>query len=341
MSWLEASGHTLLVAIAASVVATLFCRGLALRLGVVDKPNPIVPQHRRPVAYLGGLAIGLALAAAWAEAIWRAAPAASAAQATQAGDVRGLLLSALAFLVLGLIDDLWRLAPAPKLALQGVAALAGVAAGLRLPLSGIEVVDGTLAALWIVTVVNAFNFTDVCDGLVAGIAVLSLLVGAAMVPAGLSTVALAAAGATLGFLLFNRPPASIFLGDAGSHLLGFLVAALGLEIAAGSASLIGRSRMVLLAAVPLFELVFITAVRLRKGLPWWKGSPDHFSLRLQAGGLGRGQVDAMGWLASALAAGLALLLPSLPPSVAAVAWIGVLAAALVAARLLLRWEVGG
>jgi UDP-GlcNAc:undecaprenyl-phosphate GlcNAc-1-phosphate transferase len=98
------------------------------------------------------------------------------------------------------------------------------------------------------------------------------------------------AGALLGFFIFNSPKASIFLGDAGSHLLGFFLAAFTLKCTRGMDFLNGILWMIFICSIFLFELVFITTVRIRKGKPWWKGSPDHFSLRLQKAGYTRWQI---------------------------------------------------
>jgi UDP-GlcNAc:undecaprenyl-phosphate GlcNAc-1-phosphate transferase len=141
--------------------------------------------------------------------------------------------------------------------------------------------------------VNATNFTDVCDGLVASLGVVTLLAMALILrPPGAVTY-VAASGACAGFFLRNRPPAIIFLGDAGSHLIGFLLAAAWLD---GTASVDHSGAFAsgaLVCGVFLFELVFITAVRIWKRLPWWRGSPDHFSLRLQAAGWSRWRVDTV------------------------------------------------
>jgi UDP-GlcNAc:undecaprenyl-phosphate GlcNAc-1-phosphate transferase len=288
-----------LLAAAGGVACTWVVRGLALRWGIVNQPNPLVAQHTRPVAYLGGLGLagGVAIGVGTAAALWPEMdllPGGIPADALATG--------ALLFLGIGLVDDLRAFSPLPKLLLQFAAAAIAAAAGVLGPRTGVAAADVAIAAFWMVVLVNAVNFTDVCDGLVSSIALVAFgILGLAEPRLGAGP--LLVAGAALGVLAFNRPPASIFLGDAGSHLLGFLLAAGTLAGAAGRPPWPALPWALLAGGVFLFELAFITAERVRKGLPWWRGSPDHFALRLQAAGVGRGGVDAGAALAAALLAG--------------------------------------
>jgi UDP-GlcNAc:undecaprenyl-phosphate GlcNAc-1-phosphate transferase len=297
-----------LLAAVAGVACTWMVRRLALRWGIVNQPNPLVAQHTRPVAYLGGLglaggvAIGGAAAALWPET--DLLPAGIPASALAAG--------AMLFLGIGLVDDLRPFSPGPKLLLQFVAAGVAAAAGVLGPRTGLAAADVAIAAFWMVLLVNAVNFTDVCDGLVSSIALVAFGVLGITQPQ-LGAGPLLVAGGALGVLAFNRPPASIFLGDAGSHLLGFLLAAATLAGAAGRMPWPALPWALLAGGVFLFELAFITAERVRKGLPWWRGSPDHFSLRLQAAGVRRGRVDAGAALAAAVLAGSGAMLWRLEP----------------------------
>lgn len=286
------------LAAAAGAACTWMARAMALRLGIVNHPNPIVPQHRRPVAYLGGLGLAGGIAAVAA-----VDPGAAFAGVPSAGiGVGGAL-----FLALGLVDDVRPFRPGTKLALQCAAALAAAAAGVVCRGTGVAALDVALSALWLVVMVNAVNFTDVCDGLVAAVGLAVFVVLGVTAPE-LGAGAMAVAGASLGVLAFNRPPASIFLGDAGAHLAGFLLAAATLAGMDQRPAWPGLAWALLAGGVFLFEAAFITVQRVRKGLAPWRGSPDHFALRLQAAGVSRGRVDVLAALAgSALAlAGAAL-----------------------------------
>lgn len=288
-----------LLAAGAGAACTWAARGLALRWGIVNQPNPLVLQHTRSVAYLGGfgLAGGIALAGAAAAALRP-----GLALVTEGAPARAIVIGAVLFLALGLADDLRAFSAAPKLVLQFAAATGTAAAGLVGARTGFAVADIAIAAFWMVLLVNAVNLTDVCDGLVSSITMAVFAVLALAVP-DLGAGPMLVAGAALGVLAFNRPPATIFLGDAGSHLVGFLLAAATLAGARGQPAWPALPWALLAGGVFLFETTFITAQRLRKGLPWWRGSRDHFALRLQAHGVGRGRVDAGAALAGAVLAG--------------------------------------
>jgi UDP-GlcNAc:undecaprenyl-phosphate GlcNAc-1-phosphate transferase len=249
-----------------------------------------------------------------------------------------LMLPAFVFLILGLIDDILELRPASKFGLQVVAAGTAVALGNRCEVVGIGLVDMFLSAVWILTVVNAFNITDVCDGLLGGLAVVCFIFLAGASP-NHSFMPVVFAGACLGFLLLNRPPASIFLGDAGSHLLGFLAAGLSLKLLRPNGLWPQMGQLVLLIGVPLFEVLFTASVRIHKRIPWWKGSSDHFSLRLQAAGFSAFQTDLLAWGDAAILGTAAIWLKS----ISSLAQVGLLAALLLTHLLfalqLLRWEV--
>ncbi len=305
------------------VVATASARVVAARVGVVRNPDPLVAQHRSPIPVLGGVAVG----------------AAAGLTLLVSGDEvpATLWLGGAAFLVVGLADDLLRLGAATKLGLQLAAASVAVALGLTLHATGVEAVDAVLTVLWTVTLVNAVNFTDVCDGLVAGIAAVSLVALGAMEET-VRAPSLAVAGACLGFLVFNAPPASIFLGDAGSHLLGFALAALPVVGAGESISLEELVAILLLVTLPLFELAFVVVARSRKSLPWWRGSSDHVALRLQAAGLTRWQTDLVAWSAAAALAVAAWSLGHASAGAAIAVALAAVGALGLAWRALLPWD---
>ena len=316
-------------ALTAGLLGTMMVRVVALRLGFVNHPNPIIPQHTRAVAYLGGVgvAVGIVFGLATLALLGGAAPSWT------------LLLPALLFLTLGVADDLVVLAPAHKFALQALIAALAVGSGIGARLTGVAPLDAAISWLWLVTLVNAFNLTDVCDGLLASLAMVAFVALALLDPPHAGW-AIAIAGACLGFLFLNRPPARIFLGDAGSHLLGYLAGALSLQAARDA-----HQPMAVMAAglaivgVPLFELAFLVVVRTRRGAPWWKGSPDHFSLRLQAAGFSRGRTDLMACGFAVAWATCGLLLPDRGVAAAALMAAGVLASASAAASYLLRHPV--
>ena len=311
-----------------ALLGTWSMRGLARRLGFMSAPRPIVPHHDRPVAYLGGVGMAFGIAAGLVTLRWLGG-----------GLPTSWWVAAASYLVLGLADDIMVFRPLVKFALQALVAALAVTTGVGSSMTGMRLLDAALSWLWIVTLVNAFNLTDVCDGLLGSLGVVMFLALAMLDPTH-ATAALVVAAACIGFLFFNRPPASIFLGDAGSHLLGFLAAAFTLAAIPRSVHAMPMmAACALVVGVPLFETVFVVGVRMRKGIAWWKGSPDHFSLRLQAAGFTRGRAVlvtcgvAAGWTLCAI------VIPLLDPTRIASLLVGVALSAGAAAAFLLRHQV--
>jgi UDP-GlcNAc:undecaprenyl-phosphate GlcNAc-1-phosphate transferase len=300
----------LVVAICAAmgVLSTWLCREFAFKYGIVSNPNPIVPQHTRPVAYLGGAGIGLSFGLSFYLFYTLGWPMPWLSNSPFPWP---FLLSTLAFLILGLIDDLIILRPGTKLFFQVIVAAHSVLYGLVYPFTHIPLIDCVLSGLWIVILVNAFNVTDVCDGLVPGLSIISLFV-VAQLNEREGFLAMAMAGCCVGFLAFNFPPASIFLGDAGSHLLGFTVAALTLGMTPKTSEWSLRPvQMLLIVMIPLLEVALLVYTRRRKGIAWWRGSPDHMALRLQSANLSKVQTDILIWAGACLLGTAAWSLDSL------------------------------
>lgn len=265
-----------------SLILTELCRVNALKYGIVDAPSTEVKTHKVPTPYLGGLAIVLSICVTYV------AVGAISASASPLGF--RILLGGLAALVLGLWDDLRPLSPLGKLCGQAAIALGTIIGGVMIQWTGLLVVDGLITALWILTLMNAVNLIDIMDGLAGGITAIGAVALALLLGMrgewSLVLLMVSVVGATVGFLRYNFHPARIFMGDAGSMALGYILAA---TITAGFWS--GRSHglealVVLLAvAIPLFELVFLSIVRVSQGKSPLQGSKDHFALRLRKRGL--------------------------------------------------------
>jgi UDP-GlcNAc:undecaprenyl-phosphate/decaprenyl-phosphate GlcNAc-1-phosphate transferase len=305
-----------IVALAAALTGAAAVRAATLRLGMVDAPDPLIPAHTRPVATLGGIAVALGFTAG--------------AFVVGFGGELGpeLVVGGLLFLAAGVVDDVLKLSVPLKLVLQCVAAGTVVALGARLEIFDAPVADAALAFVWILVVVNAVNLTDICDGLVSGLAAIAFLTLAAIDPSR-SEAPIVATAACLGFLVLNSPRASIFLGDAGSHLIGFLLAMLSLQTVGGRDAVAEFSAVVLIVGVFLFELAFLISARRRRGLHWWLGSDDHVALRLQAAGLTVWSTDVVLWVCGAMLGIAAILvhrldgLELLPLGVTIMAFVGI------------------
>lgn len=207
-----------------------------------------------------------------------------------------ILLSILALFLLGLWDDKKHLNPFFKLVVQfAVAVAAAVFAEVRLEFFiESKIVTTVLSTVWIVLIINAFNFLDNMDGAAAGIAAIA---GAVLFTAAafagqvfVGGLALIFIGTLLGFLVFNFPPAKIFMGDAGSLVVGFFVALLTLRTtyyheAAQSGRWYSALCPLVVMAVPLYDFISVTALRISQGKSPFIGDTQHFSHRLKRHGL--------------------------------------------------------
>ena len=260
------------VSFLATIVLTPLAAKLAARSGLVDQPRE-GRFHGTPTPVLGGVAVvgGLLLVASLAAGV--------------DGKLLVVLLGAVTLGAVGLVDDVRSLGPWVRLAAEGGAALALWMVNIRAGIFHVEALDLILTVVWVIAIVNAVNMVDNMDGLAGGVTLVSAL-GIAVV-AGLqgqyhvAPFALAVVGASAGFLLFNFPPARIFLGDAGSMALGFLLAALGLQLNLQVPTTLARAViLVLLVGVPLFDLLVVVIARLLRRDPPWLGATDHTSHRL-------------------------------------------------------------
>jgi UDP-GlcNAc:undecaprenyl-phosphate GlcNAc-1-phosphate transferase len=220
-------------------------------------------------------------------------------------------IASLMFL-LGLIDDIYRLAPVRKLAGQLLASGLLISIGVVYPLRGSMTVNIVISVLWLVGITNAFNLLDNMDGLSAGIALISATyLGVFYVSGGYYEQALIvalAAGAIAGFLVFNFSPARIFMGDSGSLFIGFLLGATSLlEVThvAGVPAFVLAPVTVL--AIPIFDTLFVSVTRRLRGQAISQGGTDHSSHRLVRMGLEERRAVLLLYALSAGSGAVALL----------------------------------
>lgn len=307
--------NTLLAFLAAVILAAAFTP-LAIRLAwatdFLDRPISPLKTQREPVAYLGGPAIALAFGLAVLLVKFTLAPSRGFA-AWPLGLERGrgvyaIGLGGVLALGLGLLDDRKALGPGLKFLGQLAGALVLVLCGLRVRFVSSAWLSAVLTVLWVVTVTNALNFVDILDGLAGSVCAAGALVFCVFaLHGGRENDALAAAalaGACLGFLPFNWKPARVYMGDAGSHFLGFTLAAISLNLRYSHQNGLAVLAPLVILFLPLFDLALMIVIRTRKGLAPWKGSPDHTPLRLKALGL---SVPAVALCLSGLTLGLGML----------------------------------
>lgn len=289
------------VALGLSIYFTPLIRRGAVAYGVVDRPDGKLKTHRDPVPYLGGIAVYLSFLFALAFTY------------EFTSEVLGLLLAASIVVMLGLFDDLKVLTPGVKLAGQIVAALVLVKAGVMIRLAFLPPWFAlVLTVFWLVGMTNALNLIDVSDGLAAGVAsVAGIFLYIVSIWNGHTTIAmltLALVGATVGFLAYNRPPARIYLGDAGSMFLGFMLGALAMSPRYTFNHELGAAAPLVILGVPIFDTLFVMLVRAVHRIPLMRGSPDHFAVRLRNHGVSAVAIAAGSYVVTAVLGGTALLL---------------------------------
>jgi UDP-GlcNAc:undecaprenyl-phosphate GlcNAc-1-phosphate transferase len=318
--------------LAISLYTTPLAREAARRFGIVDRPDGDLKNHREPVPYLGGVAVGLSVLMALALTYQFSA------------EVLGVLLAGSAMLMLGLIDDLGALSPRAKLLGQLVAVAVLVKAGIVIRLVFLpEWVNLPLTVLWLLAVTNAFNLIDVMDGLSTSVGAVSALVLAAVSVFNgrfdAAAISLALAGALLGFLRYNRHPATVYLGDAGSLFTGLTLGALAMNASFTVNNRLAALGPALILGVPLFDMLFVMWVRWRRGKPVMLGSPDHVALRLRRWRLSVPATVAVNAAATAVLGGVAIAIMFLSLQGALVALGGLGVVALVAAAWLYRIDM--
>ena len=265
---------TFFVSMGVSLALTPWVAKTARAIGMVDRPDGKLKKHGEPVAYLGGLAVFVAFLVGFSPFY------------DLDRQVLAILLGGTLIVLLGFLDDLGDLRPSIKLLGQALAVLIVMKAGIAIKIVFIPpLVAYPLSFLWLIGMTNAFNIIDIMDGLSSGVgAVACLFLGVIALSAGQVGVAqmtLALMGALLGFLRYNFQPAVIYLGDAGSLFIGFMLGALGMIGIYARNNPIAVLAPILILGVPIFDTIFVMIIRWMRGINPLRGSPDHFALRLR------------------------------------------------------------
>ena len=266
---------------AAAVGFTPITKRIAIYLGVLDQPSSR-KVHTTPTPLMGGLAIYGALVLAL---VFFSPP-------FYLVEFGAILAGATWLVLVGFVDDRNGMKPWVKMSAQGIAGLVLIAAGIQVRIFHNGLLDISITLLWIVGITNAMNFQDNMDGLAAGItAIASIFFFVMAVQEELSLVsslAAALAGASIGFLLYNFNPASTFMGDMGSMVLGFLLAVLAIKLdfkVPASRQIVTWMVPVVVLGLPIFDTTLVVFTRLRERRSPMKGGKDHTSHRLASLGL--------------------------------------------------------
>lgn len=266
----------LIVGFAASLGLTPLTRQLAMRLGVVDKPNLPRKTHKDHKPMMGGLAIVLALSIS----VFLFSPVQHIRELTVIIGGVGLL----AFV--GLIDDRYNLHWFPRFGLQFVAAGMLVAIGIQIRLFGIQLIDIPITLIWVVALTNALNFLDNMDGVTAGVSAIAsaffLLIAITQGQVLVSMLAAGILGSAVGFLTYNFAPSSTFMGDMGALPLGFLLSVLAIKLTFSNQPLsVSWMIPILVLALPIFDINLVVWQRLSEGRSPVDAGRDHITHRIK------------------------------------------------------------
>jgi UDP-GlcNAc:undecaprenyl-phosphate GlcNAc-1-phosphate transferase len=298
-------------------------RALAIRLGAMDAPNMARKTQAEPVPYLGGVAIALGISLITLGAVFVGADNFAGENNDQLKDLAlTILLPALVLGAMGLFDDLRSLSPWPRLIVQTVVgtivAFVIVENGtIGTPFGNGGATDSgswintAVTIFWIVGICNSINFFDNLDGAASGaVAIAALGVFVIAFDRGqelVSALSIVTAGATIGFLMWNKSPAKIYMGDAGALFLGIIISVATIRLNPGiTPTWQSLAIPVILLAVPLLDTCVAVFSRLVRGLSPLTGGKDHLSHRLVRAGLSRRVAAISLWSASGVCAVMAL-----------------------------------
>jgi UDP-GlcNAc:undecaprenyl-phosphate GlcNAc-1-phosphate transferase len=296
-------------------VLTPIMRKIAIATDVVDRPNSSHKSHKQPVPYLGGVAIIVGvIIVSYSASLFSEFNTSTFWLATS------VLGPALLLGLIGLWDDIRNLPPLPRFIAQ---TLAGVFTASILIITdnvgnptGSSIFDSIITVVWIVGICNSINFFDNLDGGAAGTVAISSIALAYLALSGdqylIAALSSVTAGATLGFLVWNKSPAKIYMGDAGALFLGILLATLTVRFEPNTQTQIGSYLIpIMLLAIPILDTTIAVLSRVRRHLSPFQGGQDHLSHRLIRTGLSRRQAAIYLWFLSALFSSVAVLISTL------------------------------
>jgi len=292
----------LLSFLAALVISSLsvpFLKKIAFRYSILDHPVQSHKTHAKPIPYLGGIAIVLPIflltilgpiVVPISQEIWTRAIL--------------IIIPSLILSVVGLVDDIKNISALPRFIIQSsvatVISLLLIKSNYAVSITPNDYFNFLISILWIVGITNAMNFIDNLDGGAAGIAFISSSTIFVLAMHGnqplIASFSLTISGATLGFLYWNRNPASIYLGDSGALFIGLLLSVLLLQFEPKSSSLLGSVTLpIFVLAIPIIDTTVVVMSRLFRGVSIFQGGRDHLSHRLIASGRSRKEAAITLW----------------------------------------------
>jgi UDP-GlcNAc:undecaprenyl-phosphate GlcNAc-1-phosphate transferase len=265
---------TFLLSFLLTLYGTPLAQRVAFRYQLLDQPDGKLKKQSQPVPYMGGLIVYFAFIS----------PISLMFNFNQ--QLLGILFASSILLLVGLFDDFKALTPGIKFLFQILVTYILLKSGITIDLIFFpKWLDISLSFVWILTTINAFNIIDIMDGLAASVgAITSLTIFIISLYNDdflVAILSLSLAAALLAFLRFNWEPARIYLGDAGSMILGLIIGSLTMMVSYTRFNKLAFVSSLFILAIPLFDLAYVSILRIIKGkMPFW-GSPDHFALRLR------------------------------------------------------------
>jgi len=327
-----------LFALVLAYALTPMFRKIAIKFGILDHPVPNIKIHPRPVPYLGGLAIWLVfIVTLLGVRLFTHFPTGTLR------NLRGIFYGGTLIMVLGLIDDIWKLDYRVKFFGQFIGSLILIIYNIRIEFVSSLPLSIFLTIFWVVGITNAINIIDIMDGLAAGVAVIA---GLAFSFIALPTekiyvnfAALVLAGSCLGFLRYNWQPARIFMGDSGSLFIGFILAAISLGESYTTINNIGLFAPLLVLGIPIYDTLWVIFFRMLRGKSIFAGSLDHFAFRLEAMGHNRKKVILINYYLSVILGLTAFLITIVKFELAVIIYAAIIAFAILFATRLIDVRV--
>lgn len=252
---------------------------IAIKFNILDTPDGSVKVHKQPVPYLGGVGLYIPFIATLAIAY------------PFENQVLWLLLGITFLLFVGLVDDLKALVPLQKFAGQIIAVLCFLKGGYSLKnIFFSDIVNIFISGFWMLSIINAFNLIDVMDGLTATVSIMAgmsfFLVALYLKQYAISILIASFISPVIIFFYYNKKPAKIYLGDAGSLYIGGFFAAIPQLINWSHIDYLAYYTTVVILAIPVLEISFLVLIRTLKRIPFYRPTPDHFALYLKRKGWG-------------------------------------------------------
>ncbi|MEK6576785.1 MAG: MraY family glycosyltransferase [Nitrospirota bacterium] len=310
-----------------SLYGVPLAREAAIKYKIMDFPDKRLKKQKEPVPYLGGLAIYISFLLT------------SAFTYEFRDEILGIILAGTLILLLGLIDDFGVLTPKIKIAGQLIAIFVLIRSGIMIKLVFLPYwFQIFMTFIWLLGTINAFNIIDVMDGLSAGTgffaSIIIFSISLIVRNEELATISITLAGSLLGFLWYNFNPAKIYMGDAGSMFIGLMLGALTMIGSYTKVNSVASLAPILILGVPIFDTLFVSYIRYRRGISIFLGSHDHFALRMRKIPLTDRQVVVLSYLVTILLGVSAIAMMMVKRNIAAILFLVISVIMLVIAAIL-------